>query len=74
MHVFWPLAAAEYGCNSVANEARLLPLCDHPNVIKCYGANLVPPTPFLVLEYMPYSLHALIKDDQHPLPLEKAST
>ena len=63
--------AAAYGVSAIANEAQLLMRCDHPCIIRCFGAGLSPPRPFLVLECMPYSLEALIYDAHQTLSLDK---
>ena len=69
-HVLGP-ALAEHGATTLAQEVDALLHCSHPNIVRLLGAGLSPPQPFLVLEFMPLSLHDLIYDLRQPLPLDK---
>ena len=60
-----------FGASALANELQVLARCDHKNIVRLLGAGLSSPTPFLVMEYMPYSLHDVVYDTTVPLPLDK---
>ena len=64
-------AIADFGAGTLAQEVDTLTRCSHPNIVQLLGAGLFQKHPFLVLEYMPLSLHDLIHDLRQPLPLDK---
>ena len=64
--------AAAFGANALANEVQVLARCNHKNIVRLLGAGLSSSaSAFLVMEYMPCSLHDIIYDTTVPLPLDK---